>query len=79
MPCEVTTVEPPTRFVYTFNTSWTLDRRLAAEGNGPRLFLDHPGFDLHNPQDRSAFENMGPGWRDTVLPHLARDLGTPAE
>lgn len=79
VPCEVITVEPPTRFVYTFNATWTLDWRLSAEGAGTRLFLDHSGFDLDNPQDRYAFEHMGPGWRDEVLPRLAGVLGTPAE
>jgi hypothetical protein len=45
--------------------------RLVAEGTGTRLFLDHSGFDLDNPQHRFAFDNMGPGWRDQVLPRLA--------
>lgn len=44
---------------------------LAAEGNGTRLILVHSGFDLDNPQHRFAFDNMGPGWRDEVLPRLA--------
>lgn len=45
--------------------------RLVAEGTGTRRFLDHSGFDLDNPQHRFAFDNMGPGWRDQVLPRLA--------
>jgi len=69
--CEVTVVEPLRRFVYTFNETWTIDWRLASEGNGTRLFLEHSGFDPDNPRDRYALENMGPGWRDTVLPRLA--------
>ncbi|MFI5729441.1 SRPBCC domain-containing protein [Kribbella sp. NPDC051587] len=70
--CEVTHVDPPTRFIYTFNGDWTLDWRLSPEGRGTRLFLEHSGFDLDNPQHRNAFERMGPGWRDTVLPKLAK-------
>jgi uncharacterized protein YndB with AHSA1/START domain len=72
IPCEVVEVEAERRFVYTFNGNWTLTWRLVAEGAGTRLFLDHSGFDLDDPQDRRAFERMGPGWRDQVLPGLAR-------
>jgi hypothetical protein len=36
------------------------------------LFLEHSGFDLGNPQHRNAFERMGPGWRDDVLPRLVK-------
>jgi uncharacterized protein YndB with AHSA1/START domain len=69
--CEVTVVEPLHRFVYTFNGTWTIDWRLETEGHGTRLFLEHSGFDPANPRDRFALENMGAGWRDTVLPRLA--------
>jgi hypothetical protein len=65
----------------SFNTAWTLTWRLVAEGNGTRLLLEHPGFDLDDPQGRYAFENMGIGWRDTVLPRLATVVagsGSPA-
>jgi uncharacterized protein YndB with AHSA1/START domain len=71
IPCEVTVAEPHSRFVYTFNGTWTIDWRLVPEGTGTRLFLEHSGFDLDNPRDRFALENMGPGWRDAVLPRLA--------
>lgn len=70
VPCEVLEVEPPTRFVHTF-ADWTITWRLVPEGKGTRLFLEHAGFDLDNPQHRFAFDNMGPGWRDEVLPRLA--------
>lgn len=70
--CEVTVVEPPRRFVYTFDTRWTIDWRLEPEGHGTRLLLEHSGFDQDDPRDRYALENMGPGWRDTVLPRLAQ-------
>ena len=68
-PCEILEVDEPRRLVYTF-ADWTLTWRLVAEGTGTRLFLDHSGFDLGNPQHRFAFEHMGPGWRDEVLPRL---------
>ncbi|HEY8543510.1 MAG TPA: SRPBCC domain-containing protein [Acidimicrobiales bacterium] len=70
VPCTVLEVVEPERLVYTF-ADWTLTWRLVPEGNGTRLFLDHSGFDLDDPQHRFAFDNMGPGWRDEVLPRLA--------
>lgn len=71
VPCEVLEAEPPSRLTYTFNGTWTLAWRLEAEGSGTRLFLDHSGFDLDDSRDRNAFERMGPGWRDQVIPGLA--------
>lgn len=50
---------------------WTLMWILVAEGSGRRVLLEHSGFDLDRPADRFAFEQMGPGWRDDVLPRLA--------
>jgi uncharacterized protein YndB with AHSA1/START domain len=70
--CEVTKVEPHERFVYTFNGNWTLTWRLVTEGAGTRLLLEHSGFDLDDKRGRDAFLRMGPGWRDDVLPRLAR-------
>ncbi len=72
VPCEVTEVRPHERFVYTFNGNWTLTWTLVAEGTGTRLLLEHSGFDLDDKRSRDAFERMGPGWRDDVLPRLAR-------
>jgi uncharacterized protein YndB with AHSA1/START domain len=72
IPCEIIEVEPHQRLVYTFNENWTLTWRLVREGAGTRLFLDHSGFDLDDKRSRDAFERMGPGWRDKVLPGLAR-------
>jgi uncharacterized protein YndB with AHSA1/START domain/DNA-binding transcriptional ArsR family regulator len=69
--CEVLDVEPERRFVYTFNGTWTLSWSLVPEGTGTRLLLEHSGFDFDTPRDRAAFERMGPGWRDEVLPRLA--------
>lgn len=68
--CKVLEVETERLFVYTF-TDWTLRWTLTPEGKGTRLILEHSGFDLDNPQHRFAFDNMGPGWRDEVLPRLA--------
>lgn len=70
IPCEVVTAEPEELFVYTFNGDWTLTWRLVAEGNGTRLLLEHSGFDLDDKRGRDAFERMGPGWRDDVIPRL---------
>jgi uncharacterized protein YndB with AHSA1/START domain len=67
--CEVLEVEVDRLLVHTF-FDWTLQWRLEPEGRGTRLFLEHRGFDLDNPQHRFAFDHMGPGWRDEVLPRL---------
>ncbi|MCX5046509.1 SRPBCC domain-containing protein [Aldersonia sp. NBC_00410] len=69
--CEVTVSQPYERFAYTFNGNWTISWRLVAEGTGTRLFLDHSGFDLSDHRSRDAFDRMGPGWRDVVVPRLA--------
>jgi uncharacterized protein YndB with AHSA1/START domain len=74
VPCEVLEVADQERLVFTFGDDWTLVWRLVAEGNGTRLFLEHRGFDLDDPQHRFAFDTMGPGWSDDVLPRLARSL-----
>ncbi len=70
-PCTVLEVVEPERLVHTFTERWTLTWTLVAEGAGTRLLLEHAGFDLDDPQHRHAFEMMGPGWRDDVLPRLA--------
>lgn len=71
-PCKVLEVDPPHRFVYTFTAAWTLIWRLEPEGNGTRVFLEHSGFDLNDNRMAEAFDRMGAGWRDVVLPRLAR-------
>ncbi len=71
VPCEVLEVVEHERLVYTFNGSWTLTWRLAPEGTGTRLLLEHTGFDLDQKRERDALDRMGPGWRDVVLPRLA--------
>ncbi len=70
-PCKVIEVDEPHRFVYTFTAAWTLAWRLEAEGAGTRVFLEHSGFDLNDKRMADAFDRMGPGWRDVVLPRLA--------
>ncbi|MDH6282014.1 uncharacterized protein YndB with AHSA1/START domain [Rhodococcus sp. LBL1] len=72
IPCTVTEVEPYKRFVYSFNGHWMLTWRLVEEGHGTRLLLDHTGFELDDKREKGAYENMGIGWRDTVLPRLAQ-------
>ncbi|WP_068269162.1 SRPBCC family protein [Aldersonia kunmingensis] len=74
IPCEVVQVREPELFVFAFNGTWTISWRLVAEGKGTRLFLEHSGFDLENDGDLFAFNRMGPGWRDKVMPRLAELL-----
>jgi len=76
-PCKVLEVDLPHRFVYTFTASWTLAWRLEAEGTGTRVFLEHSGFDLNDKRMADAFNRMGPGWRDIVLPRLAEVAARP--
>lgn len=73
VPCTVLEVVEPELLVYTF-ADWTLTWRVVAEGTGTRLILEHAGFDLTNGQHQFAFDNMGPGWRDEILPRLAAVL-----
>ncbi len=76
VPCTVTEVEPQRRISYTFAEStmgWTITWRLVAEGTGTRLFLEHAGFDMSDPQHAHAFRRMSGGWQ-AILPHLARKL-----
>jgi uncharacterized protein YndB with AHSA1/START domain len=75
VPCKVLEATPPERLTFTFG-DWTLVWRLVPEGSGTRLFLEQSGFDPGRPDHRFAFENMGPGWRDRVLPRLAQLLTT---
>ncbi len=70
VPCEVLEVVAPERLVHTFG-DWTLTWTLVAEGAGTRLLLEHAGFDLGRTDHRFAFDAMGPGWSDEVLPRLA--------
>lgn len=73
--CTVIEAVEPERLAFTFS-DWILTWRLVPEGTGTRLFLEHTGFDLDNPGHRFAFDQMGPGWRDHILPALAEHLGS---
>ena len=75
-PCKVPEVDPPHRFVYTFTPAWTLTWRLEPEGTGTRVILEHSGFDLRDKRVAEAFNRMGLGWRDVVLPRLAEAAAT---
>jgi uncharacterized protein YndB with AHSA1/START domain len=75
--CTVTAVEQERLLSYTFgegDVDWTITWRLVAEGTGTRLFLEHGGFDLEDPRQAKAFENMSRGWVNAVLPRLVREL-----
>lgn len=74
VPCRVLEVVVNERFVYRFTDDWTLTWRLVPEGRGTRVLLEHSGFDLDDPQQRFAFDRMGPGWRDEVLPRIETAL-----
>jgi uncharacterized protein YndB with AHSA1/START domain len=71
--CQVLEVDPEHVIAYTF-ADWSLRWTLTPEGAGTRLILEHSGFDLDNPQHKFAFDSMGPGWRDEVLPRLASQV-----
>lgn len=68
--CTVLEAAEPKHLTYTFG-DWTLSWRLVAEGTGTRLFLEHSGFNPDRPDHAFAFDHMGPGWRDEILPRLA--------
>lgn len=72
MACEVVRVEPQSQFVLHLQRGMDPDVAARAEGTGTRLFLDHSGFDLNDERARNAFDRMGRGWRDEILPRLAQ-------
>lgn len=75
--CEVLEVQPQRLLRYTWRNG-PLDTevmwRLVPEGRGTRLLLEHRGFDLDQPAQRSAHDGMGQGWRSEVLTALASHL-----
>ncbi len=73
IPCRVIAVEEGRKLAYTFG-DFELHWEIISRGQETVLRLEHRGFDLANPRHRFAFENMGPGWRDVVLPRLAGEL-----
>lgn len=73
VPCRVIEVVPLQKLAYTFG-DWELHWTIAQDEGGCLLRLEHKGLDLDKEQDRLAFENMGKGWKGTVLPRLAEGL-----
>lgn len=68
-PCEVVAMEPERLFAYTFalgTLNTTITWRLAPEGDGTRLTLEHTGFDLDAPTGKTAYQGMGRGWPGVV-------------
>ena len=68
-PCEVIAVEPERLLSYSFapgTLDTTITWRLAAEGEGTRLSLEHRGFDLESPLGKAAFHGMGNGWPGVI-------------
>jgi uncharacterized protein YndB with AHSA1/START domain len=75
IPCTVLEVEEDRLISYSFGEHWTISWRIEPEGAGCRLYLVHSGFDLSRPGDRNALEGMEPGWREKIMPALARVAG----
>lgn len=75
--CEVTALEPEALLRYTWRNpplDTVVTWRLEAVGEGTRLTMEHAGFDLADPMQRFAFENMDRGWQG-ILGRLAGALG----
>jgi uncharacterized protein YndB with AHSA1/START domain len=75
--CQVLAVEPER----LLRISWrggpldtTVTWRLAPEGRGTRLFVEHDGFDPGDPAQRFARRILGGGWRSTVMAALDATL-----
>lgn len=75
--CEILEVEPEKRLRYSWRggatgseldsvVTWTLT---PTSSGGTRLTLEHAGF---LPRNAMAFEIMGKGWREKIVPALAR-------
>lgn len=77
--CEVLEIEPERLLRFSWRNG-PLDTevtwRLAPEGRGTRLILEHRGFDLDHPLQRSAHEGMSDGWESEVVPSLAAHLAS---
>ena len=70
--CEVTAVTPGELLAFTFGegtVDTTLTWRLAPEGTGTRVFLEHAGWDLDTEQGQMGYRGMGGGWPH-VLPRI---------
>jgi uncharacterized protein YndB with AHSA1/START domain len=78
--CEVIELEAEKVLAFTFKGGPldTLVRfRLQAEGAGTRVFLEHSGFDVADPKQRFAFDNMSGGWAKlgSAIDQWAEQLG----
>lgn len=68
-PCEVIDVELERLFAYTFapgTLGTTITWRLAPEGGGTQLSLEHKGFDLDSPLGKTAYQGMNGGWPNVI-------------
>ena len=79
--CEVLALEPERLLTISWaggaDVRTTVTWRLAAEGHGTRLFLDHEGFEPDDPGQQLARRIMGGGWRSRMFPALAAVLADP--
>ena len=74
--CEITAVDAERLLAYDYGKGVLNTRiiwRLAPEGAGTRLSLDHEGFDLDSPMGKTAHQGMGAGW-PSVLARISMTL-----
>jgi uncharacterized protein YndB with AHSA1/START domain len=75
--CRVLEIEPERKLKISWGEG-TLDTtvlwELSPEGTGTHLTMVHDGFDPANPMHKFAHQGMGDGWRNDVIPGLARFL-----
>lgn len=74
--CVVKVADAPRVLVYTYAESvldTTLSWRLAPDGDGTRLTMDHEGFNLDTPMGQTAYQGMSAGW-PSVLARIAQAL-----
>jgi uncharacterized protein YndB with AHSA1/START domain len=67
--CEIIAVEHERLLSYSFapgTLNTTITWKLAPEGEGTRLSLEHRGFDLDSPLGKTAFHGMSNGWPGVV-------------
>ena len=79
--CEVLEITAPSRFRFSWflpdTPRTTVSLTLAARGEqATEVTLAHTGWDRFAPRDvRAVHEQLSVGWRDFVLPSLARAVG----
>ncbi|ALG86531.1 SRPBCC family protein [Gordonia phthalatica] len=81
--CQVLTVVPRTRLVYTWTdprgdapATWTVDWHLEAQGRGTRVLLVFSGFDMNDRIQKMARNAVERGWRNQVLPSLLASVAS---